>query len=134
MIAITLVALFLAPGQTSAQGPLPSVEDFKADIQPIIETFLNASQAAQDKTSPPDGGELKQYTYMETATRTKLNSKGQPQGTETILYQITRGTQYWEFYRKRISTNGVAVSKEELEKQDREQKKREDRQKEEAAR
>src|SRR5262245_34474411 len=129
-ICLLLAGLFLAPLRSVAQEQLPGIEAFRGDISPIVWTFLNAAQAAQDKTSPPDCGALQQYTYTEKETRTKLDSKGQAQSTETNIYQVTRGVKEWEYYRKLISTNGVAVSNEELAKQDREQKKREEKQKE----
>lgn len=127
-----LALLLLLPQPTQQPGPpLPSIETHKADVWRIANALLVAGDNVQKKDAPFDDGELQQYTYTEKETRVKLNSKGQPKETETTLYQVTRGPEAWQFYRKRLSTNGVPVSASELAKQDREQKKREEKQRDE---
>src|SRR5262245_50898937 len=131
MIAVLFAALLTTSTQTVDQIPLPALDVFKGDLAPIIRVLLNAADAIQDKTAPPDGGNLKQYTYTEKETRTKLDSNGKSVDSDIHLYVVTRGVEPWEFYRKLVSVNGVAVSNEELAKQDREQKKREEKAREE---
>src|SRR5438046_1746256 len=67
---------------------------------------------------------LSKYTNTRKETQTTLDSSGKPTKTETIVYQVIRGAEEWQTYRRRISKNGLALSDSELEKQDREEQKR----------
>jgi hypothetical protein len=129
MIAL-LGVLLLIVGEPQ-QPPLSPIEDFKPAVRQIMDTLSVAGESIQSKTTPIDNGELRQYAYIEKETRTKLDSKGQPKGTETNLYEVTRGPEEWQFYRKLISANGVPLPAVELAKQDIEQKRREQKQRDE---
>jgi len=76
------------------------------------------------KTLHRDGTLLSQYTYTEKETKTVFDSNGKPTKTETNVYQVIRGAEEWQTYRRHISKNGVALTDNELEKQDREEQKR----------
>ena len=76
------------------------------------------------KTLHSDRTLLSQYTYTEKETQTTLDSSGKPTKSETNIYQVIRGAEEWQTYRRRISKNGLALSDSELEKQDREEQKR----------
>jgi hypothetical protein len=67
---------------------------------------------------------LSQYTYTEKETENKRDSKGKINSTETNVYQVVNGAEDWETYRRHISKNGVALSPQELEKQDRKEQER----------
>lgn len=129
--AILGLLLFMAHPQ---QPPLPAAEDFKGAVWQIMNTLMLVGDSVQDKSTPLDNGELGQYAYIEKETRTKLDSRGQPKGSETNVYEVTRGPEDWQYYRKLISTNGVPVSEANLAKQDAEQKQREQKQRDEIAR
>jgi hypothetical protein len=122
-----LTVLVLLSFQPASQD-IPAIDGFKGDIPRIVDTLGTIADSIQDKTTPLDEGELLHFTYTEKEVRTKLNSKGETKGTETNLYQVTRGPDWWQFYRKQTSRNGVALSAAELSKQDAEQRKREQKQ------
>jgi hypothetical protein len=124
----------LASLQATPETPLPGIEGFKQDVPRIVNMLGAVADSLQAQTSPMDNGELVQYTYTEKEVQTKLDSKRQPKGTETNLYQVTRGPEWWQFYRKLISRNGVTLSEKELSKQDAEHRKWEEKQRREHAR
>src|SRR5262245_22296185 len=124
-----ILGLFLFVAYPSQQEPpLPAIEDFKEAVWQVMNTLMLVGDSVQNQATPLDNGKLAQYAYVEKETTTKLDSRGQPicqRCTETNVYQITRGPEEWQYYRKLISTNGVSVSEAKLAKQDAEQKQRE---------
>ena len=114
--------------------PLPAAEDLKGAVWQIMNTLMLVGDSVQNGATPLDNGELAQYAYIETETRTKLDSKGRAKGTATHVYEITRGPESWQYYRKLVSTNGAPVSDAELAKQDNEQRQREHKHRDEMAR
>ncbi len=75
----------------------------QADVKPLPE--LKALLADFRRNLHTDDVLLSQYTYTEKRTHVELKSDGEPQKTDTNLYQITRGSD-GAIYRKLISTNG----------------------------
>jgi hypothetical protein len=107
MFPLCFILLLFA---ANPQGkPLPDASTFMEDFR---------------KTLHSDRTLLSQYTYTEKETETTLDSNGNPTKTETNVYQVIRGAEEWQTYRRRISKNGLALSDSELEKQDREEQKR----------
>lgn len=126
-----LMLLSLQPA--SQETPLPEIGGFKGDVVGMVDMLLRVGDNVQNKTFL-DRGELVQYTYTEKEIRTKLDSKGIAKESETGVYEVTRGPEWWQFYRKQISRDGVSLSAAELSKQDIAQRQREKEQREEIAR
>jgi len=98
----------------------------QGDAQPLpdLKTFL----AEFRKTLHTNNLLLSQYTYTETETHIQLDSSGKPKNKEIKIYQVLRGPEPDDEYRRLISKDGVPVSQKELDRQDRErQKEMEDR-------
>jgi hypothetical protein len=94
------------------------------DTKPLPE--LKAFLAEFRKTLHTNNLLLSQYTYTERETRVELDSGGKPKKTEVKVYQILRGSEPEDIYRRLLSKNGKPVDPKELEKQDRERQKRMD--------
>src|SRR5262245_47541552 len=93
----------------------------QGDAQPLpdLKTFL----AEFRKTLHTNNLLLSQYTYTETETHIQLDSSGKPKNKEIKIYQVLRGPEPDDEYRRLISKDGVPVSQKELDRQDRERQK-----------
>jgi hypothetical protein len=118
---ILLVLLAAALLQTPAD-PLPDVNGFLTDVPTVVFATMLAADMMDNKYILFNTDILRQYTYTETETQTTLDSKGNPKKTEVDVTQVVRGAEDWQFYRKKISHNGVPLTEKELQKQDQEQK------------
>lgn len=101
LIALLLVSL---AGQGDVK-PLPEMSSFLAEVRKTLHT---------------NNLLLSQYTYTEKETHVELDSKGKTKKTEVKVYEVLRGPEPDDEYRRLISKNGVPVSRKELDKQDRE--------------
>jgi hypothetical protein len=104
LIGLLLVSLL---GQDDAR-PLPELNDFVAEFRKTLHT---------------NNLLLSQYTFTEKETHIELDSSSKPKKTEVKVYQILRGPDPQDEYRRLLSKNGVPVDPKELEKQDRENQK-----------
>ena len=96
------------------------------DVKPLpdVKTFL----AEFRKTLHTNNLLLSQYTYTETETHIQLDSSGKAKNKEVKIYQVLRGPEPEDEYRRLISKDGVPVRQKDLDRQDRErQKEMEDR-------
>jgi hypothetical protein len=131
MLRLLLIACALFPVQTK---PLPDAESFRQELPRLIRVFNNSHLAlfgAQMDQTPGLFGRLSkddalnQYSYIEKHTSTDLDAK-RKDPEETNVFQVIRGPEQWQLYRKHISKNGVPLSAKELEKQDNEQGRHDD--------
>jgi hypothetical protein len=103
----TFLFLLLIVQQASEQ-PLPDLKSFLAEFRKTLHT---------------DNLLLSKYTYTEKETHIELDSDGKTKKTEVKVYQVLRGPEPEDEYRRLLSKNGVPVEPKELEKQDREHQK-----------
>src|SRR5262245_58414712 len=98
-----LNALLVAVLPQLEGGALPDVETFLRDVPTVVFATMTAADMLDNKYLLFDADVLRQYTYSETETSTTLDSKGNAKKTEVDVYQIIRGQEYWQFYRKKLS-------------------------------
>jgi len=112
MMVVIWLLLALA-GQDDVK-PLPELKPFLDDVRKNLHT---------------NNLLLSEYTYTEKETRTELDSAGKPKNTDVKVYQVLRGPDPQDEYRRLVSRNGMPVDSKELEKQDRERQKELDKRK-----
>jgi hypothetical protein len=103
-----LLFLTLSPLWQDAR-PLPEKRAFMEEFRKTLRT--------PDKM-------LSQYTYNYKETETSLDSAGKAKKTETNSYYVIHGAEDWETYERQIIKNGVALTDQELDKQDRKERER----------
>src|SRR5437773_5969737 len=91
--------------------PLPELKPFLAELRKTLHT---------------DRHLLSQYTYTEKQTVMQLDSKGTPKTTEVNVFEVFPGSPERVGYRRRIVKDGVALSPDELKKEDQRVEKRVD--------
>jgi len=107
MLGLIAFLFFWSPAHQ--EKPLPELKSFIAEFR---------------KTLQSDDKLLGQYTYTLREQEIALDSKGKAKKTETKVYQVIRGVEEWQTYRRLISKNDIPTSDKELAKQDREEKER----------
>src|SRR3989441_13339929 len=83
--------------------PLPELKPFLAELRKTLHT---------------DRHLLSQYTYTEKQTLMQLDSKGAPKTTEVNVFEVFPGSPERVGYRRRIVRDGVALSPDELQKEE----------------
>jgi hypothetical protein len=110
MTRILLALLLLAP---HPETPLPDRTAFLIEFQVKRPGLYKAFGAM------PNYGLASQYTYTEKVIETTLDSKGNPKGSKTSVFEVLP-THFVLFpYRRQIVKDGVPLTPKELEKQDR---------------
>lgn len=128
---MTWIAAMLLTATVQSPAALPEAAGFMKDLPTVVSATVLVAEMLDDKSIQFDSHVLGQYTYTETETTVTLDGKGNPRKTGTKVYQVVRGINGRQFYRKLVSRDGVPLSPAELLKQDREQDKREQKQREE---
>src|SRR5215470_12497852 len=117
MLHLFLALLTLLAPQDQDR-PLPELKSFSNDVPNVIFATITAAEMLDDKTVKFDAAALKHYRYTEKETVVTLDSKGTPKKTATDVYEVIRGPEEWQLYRRQISRNGIPLSERELQEQD----------------
>jgi hypothetical protein len=107
---IQLFLLVVALSAQESQKPLPNPAQFLSEFR---------------KTLHSDSTLLGQYTYTETEQQIALDSNGKQKKTETSVYQVLHKMASGDPYRRLLSKNGVAISEQQIAKQDRKEEEQE---------
>ena len=107
MISLCLFLSFLLV--QDQPNSLPELKPFLAELRKTLHT---------------DRHLLGQYTYTEKQTLMQLDSKGTPKTTEVNVFEVFPGSPERVGYRRRIVKDGVALSPDELQKEDQRVEKR----------
>jgi len=118
-----LFGLLLTAAPPLEQQPLPNAQSFSRSVPAVIFATLTAAEMMDDKTIRFDAAKLRHFRYTEKETRVALDSKGNVKKTDVDVYEVIRGPEVWQIYRRQISRNGIPLTEKELQQQDREQKK-----------
>jgi hypothetical protein len=98
--------------------PLPDAEEFRAALPGIVQVRITSVQLAifhRDFLS-----KVAEYNYTEKETVITRDPRSGVEKTETKVYDINRGPEEWQVYRREISRNGSPVTDQERERQDNE--------------
>lgn len=119
MLLYFVFLLSLTPQQRT---PLPDAQTFRSAVPTIVNiTGAAFFHAMYHRDFIP---EAKDYSYTETETALSEDPRV---ARETKVYNITRGPESWQSYRRQVSVNGIALPDSDLERQDREQLRFDDR-------
>jgi len=109
------LAIILASRPQEQLKPLPDAESFRVALPRMIGIFNSSLwRAAMHGDFLPEASE---YTYTEKETITTRGLRGE-QRVQVNVYDMMRGPEYWNYYRKQTSRDGSSLSDSEMERQD----------------
>jgi len=110
-------AFILAFASQEPARPLPDAGGFRESVRGIIAVLEGSLfRATMHIDFIPEAAK---YTYTEKETVITRDSKSGREKIETNVYDMTRGPEGWQYYRKLISKNGSALTDRENQEQDR---------------
>ena len=126
MVMNAIVAIVLAAGTAQQASSLPQAESFRSAVPGIVDALHNSflwTMFRGDFLARRDFlAQANLYSYNEKETSI---TQDRTERTETNGYQITRGPEVWQMYRKQISRNDSPLPGLEMEEQGRAHEKRE---------
>ena len=137
---MAILLFVLMEGITAATAQqLPDLEIYRQELPRFIKVFNSGQMALLDNSMAlneslfgmfPLDESLSKYSYIEKHTDVDLDPKRKEHSKHTDVYQIIRGPEDWQAYRRHISKDGVPLTPKQLEKQDNDQKRHDDKERE----